>query len=182
MTRILALDTDLFLWIQHSLVGSTALDEVFVAISRYSLVFFAAVMGFLLVYLIAIKKRSWLKNVMLLLTATAIPITISYYARPLIGRPRPFLVLDFEPLLTTGTVSFPSNHATAAFAVAMAVFACNRKAGAVLMVPAVLTAFSRVYVGVHYPLDVIAGGLLGIILVWAVTSLPRLFGRKKVAA
>ncbi len=67
MARIMTLDAALFLWIQHSLVGNTAIDEVFLAISRYSAIFFAIVMGFLLVYLIGIKKRSRLKNVKLLL-------------------------------------------------------------------------------------------------------------------
>ncbi len=177
---IVELDTYLFLKIQNSIVGANRIiDEIFLAISNYSLIFFAAAAVFLLIHLMIVRKPGWHKQIFIIIIAIAVPTIISYFGRPVIGRPRPFLVLDFEPLLThTGYVSFPSNHATAAFAVAMAVFAYNRKAGIVLMVPALLTALSRVYVGVHYPLDIIAGGLLGIILAWAIIRCPRLLRNK----
>jgi undecaprenyl-diphosphatase len=57
--------------------------------------------------------------------------------------------------------SFPSDHATAAFAIAVAIWLRSRTVGAVAIVFAALLAVGRVAVGVHYPGDVAAGALLG---------------------
>src|SRR2546427_2509573 len=57
--------------------------------------------------------------------------------------------------------SFPSDHATSAFALAFGVWLYDRALGTVLLVIAAVLAFSRVYVGTHYPGDVVAGALIG---------------------
>jgi undecaprenyl-diphosphatase len=62
----------------------------------------------------------------------------------------------------TGDWSFPSNHSTIAGALLVAVFLVSRRLGWVALPVAVLAAFSRVFVGVHYPHDVVAGFLLGV--------------------
>ena len=59
------------------------------------------------------------------------------------------------------TTSFPSDHATAAFAIAVALLRRHRKAGAIALVLAGLLAIARVAVGTHYPSDVLAGALIG---------------------
>lgn len=57
--------------------------------------------------------------------------------------------------------SFPSDHATGAFALAMGVWLYDRRFGTILMALAAVLSFSRVYVGTHYPGDVVAGALIG---------------------
>lgn len=57
--------------------------------------------------------------------------------------------------------SFPSNHAVIAFAAAVALWFVSRRIGAIALVAAVLMAASRVWVGVHYPHDVVVGALVG---------------------
>jgi undecaprenyl-diphosphatase len=57
--------------------------------------------------------------------------------------------------------SFPSDHATAAFAIAVAIWLRNRTAGWLALAMAVILGVSRVVVGVHYPSDVIGGALIG---------------------
>jgi undecaprenyl-diphosphatase len=57
--------------------------------------------------------------------------------------------------------SFPSDHATAAFAIAVAIWLRSRKAGWLALAMATIVAVSRVAVGVHYPGDVIGGALIG---------------------
>ena len=57
--------------------------------------------------------------------------------------------------------SFPSDHAAAAFAIAVAAFCVYRHAGRVLLMLAVVAAASRLLVAAHYPTDVIAGALVG---------------------
>jgi undecaprenyl-diphosphatase len=67
-----------------------------------------------------------------------------------------------HPLVPHGAdASFPSDHATAAFAIATAIWLRWRLAGAVSLVLAAALAVARVAVGVHYPGDVVAGAILG---------------------
>ena len=89
-------------------------------------------------------------------------------------RERPF---DAHPLQTVLLVpgssepSFPSDHATAAFAVAFSVLLVGRRLGVVFVLAAVTIAMSRIFVGVHYPGDVAAGALIGLLsslVVWRV--------------
>ena len=58
--------------------------------------------------------------------------------------------------------SFPSDHATGAFALAFGIWLYDRTIGTVLLVGGAVLAFSRVYVGTHYPGDVVAGAVIGI--------------------
>lgn len=80
------------------------------------------------------------------------------------GRARPFVDLEgARQLITTSFFhkSFPSSHATVAFALAFTVLWFNRPWGIVMLVLAALVAWGRVFVGVHYPMDVAAGAILG---------------------
>jgi membrane-associated phospholipid phosphatase len=65
-----------------------------------------------------------------------------------------------------GDYAFPSNHAVIAGAAAVAVWRLDRRLGVVAAVNAVVVAASRVYIGVHYPHDVVAGLLLGALVAW----------------
>ncbi|HPU40279.1 MAG TPA: phosphatase PAP2 family protein [Microthrixaceae bacterium] len=80
-----------------------------------------------------------------------------------IDRARPYQTMTNVHLLVDRTTdfSFPSDHATAAGAVAVGLLFANRRWGIVASVLAVLMAFTRVYVGAHYPGDVLAGLALG---------------------
>ncbi|MCW2901239.1 MAG: hypothetical protein JWO67_3504 [Streptosporangiaceae bacterium] len=62
--------------------------------------------------------------------------------------------------------SFPSNHSVLAGAAALAVWGLDRRLGIIAVLNAVFIAFSRVYIGVHYPHDVVAGLLLGSLVAW----------------
>ena len=85
--------------------------------------------------------------------------------KPLISRARPWVVLDgFAALVTSSDPnSFPSGHSCAAFAfgVAVALTAPRKWMKAAALAAAALMAFSRLYVGVHFPSDVLAGSLIG---------------------
>lgn len=83
--------------------------------------------------------------------------------KPLAARPRPCWINDTVQLLVRmpRDYSFPSGHAQASFAVACAVCRNNRRWGIALLALAVLIAFSRLYLYVHFPTDVLFGGLLG---------------------
>lgn len=78
--------------------------------------------------------------------------------------PRPFLVLqDVHQLINhEAESSFPSGHAGFYFALAMGVYLYNKKAGSIYLILAGLMGFARIFVGVHWPLDILTGAILGI--------------------
>lgn len=86
------------------------------------------------------------------------------FLKPLVGRIRPFDVNTAIALLIEAPTdfSFPSGHTFASFACSVALFLESKKLGLPALVLAVLIAFSRLYLYVHYPTDVLAGLLLGI--------------------
>ena len=90
-------------------------------------------------------------------------------------RPRPYE--DYEIIVLTyrheGS-SFPSETAAVAFAFATAVWIGNRKAGIVIGILAILWCFGRVYGGMHYPLDIVAGALIGILTAFIVSKLLQI--------
>ena len=87
----------------------------------------------------------------------------SHVLKPLISRQRPCHVLEGVRLLVPcgGRLSFPSSHATNNFAIWTLMMLRHKKLGACLCVFPLGVAYSRVYVGVHYPLDVVGGAILG---------------------
>ena len=96
--------------------------------------------------------------------SAGVALLIGQVLSRLVDRPRPFvahpgLIHLFAP--HAADASFPSDHTTAAFAIATAILLRNRLWGALTMAAAVLLGVSRVVIGVHYPLDVIAGAALG---------------------
>ncbi len=98
--------------------------------------------------------------------------------KPLVARPRPFTLREVELLIAAPTeFSFPSGHTAAAFTATTALFFSKSKGWIPALILAVLLAFTRLYLYVHYPTDVICGALLGIFCGWAGTMLLRV--RKK---
>lgn len=102
-------------------------------------------------------------------------VSCNMILKPLIGRIRPFAVNGLVELLIPPPLdaSFPSGHTAASFA---AVFAL-KTAGSPLWKPAlavaVVMAFSRLYLYVHWPSDVLAGALLGAAVGWAGAKLAE---------
>ena len=81
-------------------------------------------------------------------------------------RPRPFVALNFEPLINMAAApSFPSGHAALFFTLAAVAYLINRRWGIYLFIGAIINALARVAVGVHWPLDIVGGAVLGIIVV-----------------
>lgn len=101
-------------------------------------------------------------------------LAIEAYVKPWFGRIRPMpnwgaqLIID-----SPGSYSFPSGHATVAFALATVLSAKEPRWKWWFYLLAAAIATSRVYLGVHFPADVIAGGVLGLIIGYASVWLGR---------
>lgn len=93
----------------------------------------------------------------------------------LVARPRPYSTLEALEILVEplGSYSFPSGHSCASFAAATALTLVFGKKGAWAFLPAALIALSRVYVGVHYPTDILCGAAVGALAAWGVWALCR---------
>jgi undecaprenyl-diphosphatase len=88
------------------------------------------------------------------------PLILLFYAEP-----RPFVYLHFTPLVSTyvseNFQSFPSGHALFFFALATVVYLFHKKYGRWFLVAALLMGLSRIYIGVHWPFDILVGAVLG---------------------
>jgi undecaprenyl-diphosphatase len=89
---------------------------------------------------------------------------IAHILADLVARPRPYVAHAHTAHLfisPSHDPSFPSDHATAAFAIAVALLLRHRKAGLLAIALAVVVSLARVAVGTHYPSDVLAGAVIG---------------------
>ncbi len=87
----------------------------------------------------------------------------------LIARPRPYTIIEGLNILISepSDYSFPSGHTCSSVAAALALLQMSdRKTGIAACILAFLIAFSRLYVGVHFPSDVIVGAIIGALSAW----------------
>lgn len=174
MAWLADLDATVFLWLNHQL-ACAPLDALMRAISDARLYppLLAACAAALIV-----KYRT--RGLVAVLTAAAaLALTDAFGSdvlKPWIARPRPFLVLSDVRLLVTGAAPFgmPSLHAANAAAMATVVWCSARFPGAFALAAAVLVGLSRIYVGVHWPGDVLVGFVLGAAVASLVVRFERL--------
>jgi undecaprenyl-diphosphatase len=92
----------------------------------------------------------------------------------------PTVILDPKPLMEVPTTSsFPSGHTSTSFACAYVISRLAPRLTIPVFVLAALIGFSRVYVGVHYPLDFVAGAIFGLIVARALLMLLTALQRSR---
>lgn len=123
--------------------------------------------GLLLVLFIAVRGRrqaDWRRAAVAAGATTALALVVGMVISRLVDRSRPFVV---DPggvhlfVKHAADAGFPSDHATASFAIATAVILRDRRLGSIALVFAAVLAVGRVAMGLHYPSDVLAGAALG---------------------
>jgi undecaprenyl-diphosphatase len=132
-------------------------------LTEYGVVMFA---GLLLLSWWLARRDGDLRRVGIALWApigALLALGLNQFVVAVVAEPRPYAAFPHVLVLVArnGDYSFPSDHAVLAGAVAAGVLLVHRRLGIVAAVLAGLMAFTRVYVGVHFPLDVVAGVVLG---------------------
>lgn len=163
------------------------LDQLVLLFSKYGPILF----GLVFIWLWFSKSQSQQENrkiVLYALTIVILTLGLDKIIEMAYFRPRPFVNHSVTLLLEKSNLdpSFPSNHAAGSFALAFALFWKRRKMGTVLILLACLMAISRIFIGVHYFLDVLAGACIGLGVTYIVMLLGRLLEstllRKKIYA
>ncbi|TAL18955.1 phosphatase PAP2 family protein [Patescibacteria group bacterium] len=173
------MDLDLkILRVMRSPVGkSPALD---------ALIKFFATWLFYLLLLVAVTSLTeggpahFTQTLRIFLTAVAAVIIaeiISWTLGLLLYRERPFTHLKFEPLvwMPPRWKSFPSDHTTIGFTVALTFLLLAHPLGPLFLAMAVLVGLARISAGVHYPSDVLAGALLAGVVSLAVVEAVKIY-------
>jgi undecaprenyl-diphosphatase len=126
------------------------------------------------------QKRGRVALLLLALGITLSDQVCNSLLKPLVGRVRPCNVLDDVHLLVncTRSFSFPSSHATNIFTGTILLSFVYPRLRAALIGVAILVAYSRVYVGVHYPFDIVAGAVLGILCALTIVALDRILAKR----
>lgn len=119
-------------------------------------------------------KRGKIAAILLLLTVALTDVIAAQIIKPWIGRIRPsHAMLDNINLLVSkgGKYGFVSNHAANTMAAATVIGYFYNKWKSVVITISIIVGFSRVYVGVHYPFDVLGGWLFGYVVAWGILSI-----------
>ena len=158
------MDMAILNFIQNHL-RSTVGDHLFPAITALGN---AGLVWLVLAVVLLILPRT--RKLGLVVTAALVleSIPCNLILKPLVARGRPFAVNPAVELLIAKPTdfSFPSGHTSASFAVVSALFFRKERLWIPAGILAALIAFSRLYLYVHYPTDVLAGALIGILAGW----------------
>lgn len=167
------------------------LDTLLIFLADYLDIILVLTTFFIILFLYDPKPKisyfSWLeikqriKGLGVVALSTGIAWVTALVLKAIFQTPRPYLALENVTLLFTygGHDSFPSGHATVFSALAVALFIYNKKIGIAFGFFAILIGLSRIIVGIHFPVDVLVGYVLGGIIAWGTYRSYKII-RKKV--
>ena len=138
-------------------------------------VFLAEYLGYILAFLVFLIF--WKKHKVIIeafLAGGIARLILAQIIRWLWPVSRPFVENEVNLLVYHDqTASFPSGHASFFFAVSTVVYGYNKKAGFLFLVGSLLISFSRIFVGIHWPTDILAGAVVGLFSGWLVLKVLK---------
>lgn len=168
---VIGLDIKIFLWL-NSLAGQCGFfNKAIIFLADYSQYFLIAVFLFLLFLAKCSRRKKLVVSSVVFVSAIIARFGVVEIIRHFYYRPRPFLVLPANQLISNNNSSFPSGHAAFFFAMATAIWLYNKKWGTGFFIVSCLMVVSRVIGGVHYLSDIIVGALIGVIVAYIVFRL-----------
>jgi len=152
---ISSIDASLFLFINVGL-ANLVFGALFQLLTHLGSTFAVVMLG------VALYLLGWKKGAFLIFASILIGTVLTLPIKVLVPRPRPYVTLPLAiPLEMEAGSSFPSGHSERMFALAIVLSKKRTKFALPMYSLALLVAFSRIYIGAHYPLDVAFGSLLG---------------------
>ena len=148
----------------YAIPRSAALDSFFLAVTKIAGSY--GHLWLIIAVLLLIFKKTRKTGIAVLIAYVGVFLLGQLALKNLISRPRPCQIDQAFALLVDrpSSSSFPSTHSAWAFAAATAIFMRFRKAGIAAFVVAAVIAFSRLYLFMHFPTDVLFGTAMGIAL------------------
>lgn len=138
----------------------------------------------ILMFILTIKgKVVERKSFILFLIAFPVSVLAIKIIHLFFFEPRPYITNNILPLIqqSNADASFPSRHVAIAFIMALSYFYYKSKWVTILLLLAAWVGISRVYVGVHYPLDIVGGIAVGIISLAVAWKIKNYLGKKLLA-
>lgn len=167
------MDVFLFGKINNLVHISSFLDSIGIFLADYFQYFLVV---FLLIFLFWPRTKA-AKNRLMVICAFISALFSRFFITEIIRffyhRPRPYIVLESAQKIISESkdfTSFPSGHATFFFALAAGVYFYNKKLGVFFFITAVLMGVARIFTGVHWTSDILAGAVVGMVVAWAVTK------------
>lgn len=177
MEALLALDQEILLFIQEYL----RIPILTAFFTKFTLLGDGGAVWIVLGILLLVIRKTRKAGVLVLFSLLGSLIVNNLILKNLVARTRPYEVIEGLRLLIAPQwdYSFPSGHAGSSFAAAVAMFlTLPRKYGILALMGAFLIAWSRLYVGVHYPTDVIVGILTGTLIAIGLHALLEMVWNK----
>ena len=178
---LMEIESAILLWIQNNLRCGflTPVMRVITTLGN------GGAFWIVLTLLLLIFKRTRRMGVYCAASMLLTLLVVNLCIKPLAARTRPYELIQGLEILVSRPhdFSFPSGHSANSLTCAWAIFRlAPKKYGVPALVLAVLIALSRLYVGVHYPTDVLAGAAIGILLSEiALRALRRIFKARRTA-
>ncbi len=148
------------------------LDVLAIFLAEY----FGYVLLFSLLLFLAIGFRKYFKMIIeAIISAILARFVIVELIRWIWQRPRPFVENNVNLLLSHNSASFPSGHAAFFFAVSTIVYLYNKKAGILFFLSSFLICLARVFTGIHWPLDIFAGAVVGVLSGYLIHKISKKF-------
>jgi len=137
----------------------SVLDPLLWCITQLGSVEFVVILD---VFLFVLGRRRWATYLLLLLIAYSV---VGYGMKFVIDRPRPYVTYpEIQHMVAVFEGSFPSGHALGASGLAALLYARRNRLLPVALLLAAMVLFTRVFLGLHYPSDVLVGAMIGMLI------------------
>ena len=158
------MNMEIFRLINNLANKNTVLDKIMIFFSKDVPYIFMAVIAIVFILGIVKTNSDYRKIAFSTFVITVINLILSFIIGSIYYVDRPFVHNKVNLLMPhSADASFPSDHATGTMSIALGLGKYNRILGVIMTILSIIVGFSRVYVGNHYPLDVIGAYIMALI-------------------